>query len=169
MAYLAVDCPAWFSLYGVFNSSLEPPCHHDDQSRHWCDLGRSEFQHIAYPGFRDNFQKLTWSRLEHRRLLWLGTDLTFDNARDPNWYRFEEQWAPWTPTSFLTQQRPWYNLLETAVPVEEREGGWSMAEIQCWEYALNLTQVQACIHYIVTSMSAYPTAWQCQEYSPGNV
>lgn len=32
--------------------------------------------------------------------------LPFDNARDPDWYRFDEQWAPWTPTSFLLQQRP---------------------------------------------------------------
>ena len=78
-----------------------------------------------------------------------GQTLPFNNARDPDWYRFEEQWAPWTPTSFLSQQRPWYDLLKTAVPVEEREGGWSMADIQCKEYSLDLTQVQACIRYIV--------------------
>ena len=33
-----------------------------------------------------------------------GQTLPFDNARDPDWYRFEEQWAPWMPTSFLSQQ-----------------------------------------------------------------
>ena len=75
--------------------------------------------------------------------------LPFDNARDPDWYRFEEQWAPWTPTSFLSQQQPWYDLLETAVPVEEQMGGWSMAEVQHQQCSLNLTQVQACIRYIV--------------------
>lgn len=78
-----------------------------------------------------------------------GQILPFDNARDPDWYRFNEQWAPWTPTSFLSQQRPWYDLLETAVPVEERTEGWSMAETQCQEYSLDLTQVQACIRYVV--------------------
>lgn len=78
-----------------------------------------------------------------------GQLLPFDNSRDPDWYRFEEQWAPWTPTSFLSQQRPWYDLLETAVPVEERDGGWSMAEIQRQEYSLDLTQVQECIRFIV--------------------
>ena len=78
-----------------------------------------------------------------------GQILPLDNARDPDWYRVDEQWAPWTPTSFLSQQRPWYDLLETAVPVEERIGGWSMAEMQRQEYSLDLTQVQACIRYVV--------------------
>ena len=35
------------------------------------------------------------------------------------------------------------------MPVKEQEGGWSMAEIQRKEYSLDLTQVQACIHYVV--------------------
>lgn len=78
-----------------------------------------------------------------------GQTLPFDNARDPDWYRFDEQWAPWTPTSFLSQQRLRYDLLETAVPVEEQNGGWSMAEIQRQECSLDLTQVQACIRYVV--------------------
>ena len=78
-----------------------------------------------------------------------GHILPIDNARDPDWYRSEEQWAPWTPTAFLSQQRPWYNLLETTVPVEEWSGGWSMVEIQCQEYSLDLTQVQVCIRYVV--------------------
>ena len=78
-----------------------------------------------------------------------GQILPFDNARDPNWYRFEEQWAPWTLTSFIAQQRPWYDLLETAVPVEERDGGWSMAEIQRRDCSLDLTQVQVCICYVI--------------------
>ena len=78
-----------------------------------------------------------------------GQLLPFDDARDPDWYRFEEQWAPWTPTSFLLQQRPWYDLLETTVPVEERDGGWSMAETQRQQCSLDLTQVQECIRYVV--------------------
>lgn len=78
-----------------------------------------------------------------------GQTLPFDNARDPDWYRFDEQWAPWTPTLFLSQQRLWYDLLETAVPVEEQNGGWSMAEIQHQECSLDLTQVQACIRYVI--------------------
>ena len=91
------------------------------------------FRNLPDPGWRvDNF-------------LDSGQILPLDNARDPDWYRVDEQWAPWTPTSFLSQQRPWYDLLETAVPVEERIGGWSMAEMQRQEYSLDLTQVQACI------------------------
>jgi len=78
-----------------------------------------------------------------------GRILPINNARDPDWYRSKEQWAPWTPTAFLSQQWPWYNLLETAVPVKEQSGGWSMVEIQHREYSLDLTQVQACIRYVV--------------------
>lgn len=78
-----------------------------------------------------------------------GQILPFDEARDPDWYSFKEQWAPWTPTSFLSQERPWYDLLETAVPVEEWDGGWSMAEIQRKDYSLDISQIQACIHYVV--------------------
>lgn len=79
----------------------------------------------------------------------LGRILPIDNARDPDWYREDEQWAAWTPTSFLLKQRPWYDQLETAVPVEERLGGWSMAEQQCQTCSTDLTQTQSCICYIV--------------------
>ena len=78
-----------------------------------------------------------------------GQILPFDNTRDPDWYRFKEQWAPWMPVAFLSQQRPWYDLMETAVPVKERSGGWCMAETQRRECSLDLTHVQACIRYIV--------------------
>ena len=74
-----------------------------------------------------------------------GRILPIDNARDPDWYREDEQWAAWTPTSFLLKQRPWYDQLETAVPVEERLGGWSMAEQQRQMCGTDLTQTQSCI------------------------
>jgi len=48
-----------------------------------------------------------------------GQILLIDTARYPDWYRNNEQWAPWMPTSFLLNKHPWYDQLETAVPVEE--------------------------------------------------
>lgn len=78
-----------------------------------------------------------------------GRILPIDSARDPDWYREDEQWAAWTPTSFLLKQKPWYDQLETAVPVEERIDGWSMAEHQRQVCKTDLTGVQSCIRFIV--------------------
>lgn len=35
-----------------------------------------------------------------------GQIIPFDSVRDPDWYREDEQWAPWIPTSFLLTERP---------------------------------------------------------------
>ena len=56
-----------------------------------------------------------------------GQIIPIDFAHDPDWYREDKQWAPWIPTSFLLTERPWYDEMETAVPVEERISGWCMA------------------------------------------
>lgn len=85
-----------------------------------------------------------------------GRILPIDNARDPDWYREDEQWAAWTPTSFLLKQRPWYDELETAVPVEERPGGWSMAEHQRQVCRTDLTEIQSCVRFIVEFDERFP-------------
>lgn len=36
-----------------------------------------------------------------------GQIILINLARDPDWYREGEEWAPWTPTSFLLTERPW--------------------------------------------------------------
>lgn len=56
-----------------------------------------------------------------------GLITPIDHARDPDWYRAEAEWAPWIPTSFLLSERPWYDMMESAVPVEEGIGRWWMA------------------------------------------
>ena len=148
-AYRAADCPARYSLMDLSIHHLNPLATTTikaDTNAIWVGLNSDTslildsaiiFRNLPDPGWSvDDFSDS-------------GQTLPFDNARDPDWYRFEEQWAPWTPTSFIAQQRPWYDLLETVVPVEERNGGWSMAEIQRQECSLDLTHVQSCIRYVV--------------------
>ena len=77
-----------------------------------------------------------------------GQILTIDSARSPDWYRQDEQWAPWIPTSFLLSERPWYDELGTAVPVEERAGGWCMAKQQRDTCTVDLIRAQECVHGI---------------------
>ena len=83
--------------------------------------------------------------------------LPFDAIKHPDWYRNDEQWAPWTPTSFLLNERPWYDQLETAVPVEERLDGWSMAEEQRQICSGDLIRTQACIRSIVEFDQRFPS------------
>ena len=77
-----------------------------------------------------------------------GRILPMDSARDPDWYRQDEQWAPWTPTSFLLNERPWYDELGTAVPVEERADGWCMAKQQRETCTVDLIRAQECVRGI---------------------
>ena len=51
--------------------------------------------------------------------------------------------------SHFLSSEAWYNQLETAVPVEERIDGWSMAEHQHQVCKTDLTGVQSCIRFIV--------------------
>ena len=95
-----------------------------------------------------------------------GHILPIDSARDPDWYREDEQWAAWTPTSFLLKQRPWYDLLETAVPVEERLGGWSMAEHQRQVCSTDLTRAQSCIRFIVEFDDRFPRRAKVPPFFP---
>ena len=85
-----------------------------------------------------------------------GQILPIDTIRHPDWYRNEEQWAPWTPTSFLLNERPWYDQLETAVPVEERLDGCSMAEEQRQICSGDLIRTQACVCSIVEFDQQFP-------------
>ena len=95
-----------------------------------------------------------------------GRILPFDNARDPDWYREDKQWAAWTPTSFLLNQRPWYDKLETAVPVEERLDGWSMVEQQCQVCVTDLTRAQSCVRYIVEFDDRFPRRAKVPAFYP---
>ncbi|EDR05612.1 uncharacterized protein LACBIDRAFT_302978 [Laccaria bicolor S238N-H82] len=95
-----------------------------------------------------------------------GHILPIDSARDPDWYREDEQWAAWTPTSSLLKQRPWYDQLETAVPVEERLGGWSMAEHQRQICATDLTRTQSCIRFIVEFDDRFPPRAKVPPFFP---
>ena len=85
-----------------------------------------------------------------------GQILPIDAARDPDWYRNDEQWAPWIPTSFLLNERPWYDQLGTPVPVEERFDGWSMAEEQRQICSGDLIRTQACVRSIVEFDQRFP-------------
>ncbi|EDR09657.1 uncharacterized protein LACBIDRAFT_318948 [Laccaria bicolor S238N-H82] len=85
-----------------------------------------------------------------------GQVLPIDTVRSPHWYRDDEQWAAWTPTSFLLSERPWYDQLETAVPVEERLDGWSMAEEQRQICSGDLIRTQACVRSIVEFDQRFP-------------
>ncbi|EDR09697.1 uncharacterized protein LACBIDRAFT_319060 [Laccaria bicolor S238N-H82] len=85
-----------------------------------------------------------------------GQILPIDTVRNPDWYRSDEQWAPWTPTAFLLNERPWYDQLETAVPVEERLEGWSMAEEQRLVCSGDLIRTQACVRSIVEFDQCFP-------------
>jgi hypothetical protein len=69
-----------------------------------------------------------------------GQILPINTARDPEWYRNDEQWAPWMPTSFLLSERPWYDQLEM---------GWSMTEEQRQICSGDLICTQACVRSIV--------------------
>ena len=95
-----------------------------------------------------------------------GRILPIDNARDPDWYREDEQWAAWTPTSFLLKQRPWYDQLESAVPVEERLDGWSMAEQQRQICTTDLTRAQSCVRYIVEFDDRFPRRAKVPAFYP---
>ena len=95
-----------------------------------------------------------------------GRILPIDNARDPDWYREDEQWAAWTPTAFLLPQRPWYDQLETAVPVEERSGGWSMAEHQRQVCNTDLIQTQSCVRFIVEFDERFPRRAKVPAFYP---
>ena len=85
-----------------------------------------------------------------------GQIIPFDSVRDPDWYREDEQWAPWIPTSFLLTERPWYDNMETAVPVEERIGGWCMAPHFRETCNADLIQAQACVRGIVEGNLRFP-------------
>lgn len=95
-----------------------------------------------------------------------GCILPINNARDPDWYREDEQWAAWTPTAFLLPQRPWYDQLETAVPVEERLGGWSMAEHQRQVCNTDLIQTQSCVRFIVEFDERFPRRGKVPAFYP---
>ena len=86
-----------------------------------------------------------------------GQVIPMDSARDPDWYREGEEWAPWTPTSFLLNERPWYDQMETAVPVEERIGGWCMAPHFREVCNNDLIQAQACVRGIVEGNPRFPS------------
>ena len=93
-----------------------------------------------------------------------GQILPIDSARDPDWYRQDEQWVPWIPTSFLLNERPWYDDLGTAVPVEERSSGWCMAEQQREACITDLIRAQECVRGVVefderlSSRAKYPNS-----------
>jgi hypothetical protein len=95
-----------------------------------------------------------------------GRILPIDNARDADWYREDEQWAAWTPTSFLLKQRPWYDQLETAVPVDARLDGWSMAEHQRQVCNTDLIQMQSCIRHIVEFDDCFPRRAKVPAFYP---
>ena len=85
-----------------------------------------------------------------------GQIIPIDLARDPDWYREGEEWAPWTPTSFLLAERPWYDQMETAVPVEERIGGWCMAPHFREACNNDLVLAEACVRGIFEGNPRFP-------------
>ncbi|KIK07584.1 hypothetical protein K443DRAFT_128972 [Laccaria amethystina LaAM-08-1] len=95
-----------------------------------------------------------------------GRILPIDNARDADWYREDEQWAAWTPTSFLLKQRPWYDQLETTVPIDARLDGWSMAEHQRQVCNMDLIQTQSCIRHIVEFDDRFPRRAKVPAFYP---
>ena len=96
----------------------------------------------------------------------VGQIIPIDFARDPDWFREDEQWAPWTPTSFLLAERPWYDNMETAIPVEERIGGRCMAPHFREVCNGDLVQVQACVRGIVEGNSRFPTRATVPKFYP---
>ncbi|EDR04509.1 uncharacterized protein LACBIDRAFT_330399 [Laccaria bicolor S238N-H82] len=96
----------------------------------------------------------------------VGQIIPIDFARDPDWFREDEQWAPWIPTSFLLTERPWYDKMETAIPVEERIGGWCMA-LHFREACNNdLVQVQAGVRGIVEMDPRFPVRAKVPKFYP---
>ena len=95
-----------------------------------------------------------------------GQIIPIDFARDPDWYREGEEWAPWTPTSFLLAERPWYDMMETAVPVEERIGGWCMAQQFRETCDVDLVHAQACVCGIVEGSSRFPVRAKVPKFYP---
>ena len=95
-----------------------------------------------------------------------GQIVPIDFARDPDWYREGEEWAPWTPTSFLLAERPWYDQMETAVPVEERIGGWCMAPHFRETCTNDLIQAQGCVRGLVEGNSHFTIKAQIPKLYP---
>jgi len=85
-----------------------------------------------------------------------GQIILIDLACDPDWYREGEEWAPWTPTSFLLTKRPWYDQMETAVPVKEHIGSWCMAPHFREICNNDLVQAEACVHGISEGNPCFP-------------
>ena len=50
--------------------------------------------------------------------------LPIDSTRDPDWYREDEQWAAWTPTSFLPPETKAMVRLASDSGPRRGESGW---------------------------------------------